>query len=65
MKTATKFIEKIYLFIAIVFFINAIRVFNSNTNKAIMFAVFAIMAVFMYFFKRKFRKKWFENNQNK
>ena len=30
---------------------------SDNRNRAYLFALFAIVAVFMFFFKRKFRKK--------
>ena len=30
---------------------------NDNRNRSYLFAFFGILAVFMFFFKRKFRKK--------
>jgi hypothetical protein len=36
-----------------------------NRNRAYLFAFFTVVAIFMFFFKRKFRKKIEERNQNK
>lgn len=58
MKKLNKLFEIAYLAIAIVFFINAATTFGTNSNKALLFGGFAIMAIFMYFFKRKMRKKY-------
>ena len=58
-----KILEVGYLFFAILFFIEAFLTFGSNKNKALIFAGLAIMATFMFFFKRKFRKKRFKNKQ--
>jgi FtsH-binding integral membrane protein len=38
---------------------------NDNRNRAYLFAFFAVTAIFMFFFKRKFRKKIEEQNKNK
>jgi len=62
MQTVNKILEIGYLIIAIVFFINAITTYQTDTTKAAIFAGFAVMATFMFFFKRRVRKKkWFEN----
>jgi len=58
-----KILEIGYLVIAIVFFINAFTTYTNDKNKALIFGVFAIMATFMFFFKRNFRKKRFENKK--
>ncbi len=63
MQKVNKILEIGYLVIAIVFFINSVTTYSTNKSKALVFGAFAIMATFMYFFKRKFRKKWFENNK--
>ena len=57
-----KILEISYLIIAIVFFIEAFFTFSSNKNKAGIFAAFALMAIFMFFFKRHFRIKRIKNN---
>jgi len=65
MQKVNRFFEIAYLVIAIVFFINAITTISANKTKALLFGAFAIMATFMFFFKRKYRKKWYENNETK
>jgi len=35
-----------------------------NRNRAYLFAFFGVVAVFMFFFKRKFRKKIEAHNRN-
>ena len=57
-----KFFEIAYLIIAIVFIVETILRWNSDRNKAYIFMAFAVMAVFMYFFRKKYRKK-FENHE--
>lgn len=58
-----KILEIGYLIIAIVFSINAVTTYTHNKNKALIMGVFAIMAIFMFFFKRNFRKKRFEDKK--
>jgi FtsH-binding integral membrane protein len=36
---------------------------NENRNRAYLFVFFTVVAIFMFFFKRKFRKKMEERNQ--
>ena len=59
-----KFFEIAYLIIAIVFIVETFLRWNSDRNKAYIFMAFAVMAVFMYFFRKKYRKK-FENHEKK
>jgi len=49
-----------YIIIAIFFIIQAILKFSTDPKKASLFLLFAILAAFMYFFKRRFRKNRFE-----
>ncbi len=58
-----KLFEYAYLIIAIVFFIEAFLKWNLNPQKAYLYLAFAIMAVFMYFFRKRYRKKF--DNQDK
>jgi len=60
-----KLIEYLYLAFALFFTFEAFRIFNSDSKKAILFMFFAVMAIFMFFFKRRFRKKRFENQDKK
>jgi membrane protein implicated in regulation of membrane protease activity len=52
-----KIVELGYLIIAVIFVIETVLKWNSNREKAYLFLVFAILAVVMYFFKKRFRKK--------
>ena len=57
-----KFFEIAYLIIAIVFIVETFLNWNADRNKAYIFLFFAILAIFMYFFRKKYRKK-FENHR--
>ena len=59
-----KFFEIAYLIIAIVFIIETVLRWNTEPNKAYIFLAFALLAIFMYFFRKKFRKK-FEKHERK
>lgn len=59
-----KFFEFAYLIIAIIFIVETFLTWNSDPNKAYIFLAFAVMAIFMYFFRKKYRKK-FENQERK
>lgn len=37
---------------------------ESNRNRSYLFAFFTVVAIFMFFFKRNFRKKMEQRNQN-
>ena len=62
MSTIQKVIQYVYLFIAVFFIYEAVRIWNLEREKAYMLIFFAALAVFMYFFKKRFRKKM-ENNK--
>ncbi len=38
---------------------------DDNRNRAYLFAFFTLVAIFMFFFKRNFRKKMEQRNQNR
>ncbi len=59
-----KFFEIAYLIIAIVFSVETVLRWNTDRTKAYIFLIFAILAVFMYFFRKKYRKR-FENQDRK
>lgn len=46
-----------YLVIAVVFSVETILNWNTDRERAYLLAGFSILAVFMYFFRRRFRKK--------
>jgi mannose/fructose/N-acetylgalactosamine-specific phosphotransferase system component IIC len=52
-----KFFEIGYLIIAIVLIYETISRWNSEREKAYLFLGFSVLAIFMYFFKKRFRKK--------
>lgn len=53
-----KFIELGYLIIAVVFLYEGITRFNTEREKAYIFLIFAGLAIFTYFFKKRFRKRF-------
>lgn len=55
-----KFFEIAYLIIAIVFAVETVLRWNNDRPKAYIFLFFSVLAVFMYFFRKKYRKR-FEN----
>lgn len=50
-----------YLVIAIVFLVETFEKWNEERNRAYMMLLFAVLAVFMYFFRKRFRKKMNNN----
>ncbi|MGA9325335.1 MAG: hypothetical protein WBV47_04745 [Salegentibacter sp.] len=58
-----KFFEYAYLFIAAFFIFEAIRSWNTERSRAYLFAFFVVIAIFMFFFKRRFRRKIEERNK--
>jgi FtsH-binding integral membrane protein len=55
-----------YAYIVMFFFAIYMVVTNWDTNRdqAYLFAFFGVVAVFMFFFKRRFRKKLEERNRD-
>lgn len=58
-----KYFEFAYLFIAAFFLFEAFRIWNEERNRAYLFIFFVVIAIFMFFFKRRFRKK-LENDKH-
>lgn len=50
-----------YLIIAIVFLVETFVNWNEDRNRAYMMLLFSVLAVFMYFFRKRFRKKMNNN----
>ena len=59
-----KLFEIAYLVIAVLFAVESILRWNSEPNKAYIFLAFAVLAVFMYFFRKKYRKR-FQKHERK
>lgn len=57
MNTLWKYMQYAYLIVALVFLVEAILVFNTNKQKALLMFGFAIFISFVFWFKRRFRKK--------
>jgi hypothetical protein len=62
MNRASKIFEFGYLIIAIVFFVETFLNWNEKRESAYMMLLFAFLAIFMYFFRRRFRKKMENKN---
>lgn len=63
MQKIWKIFEYGYLIIAIVFVVETIINWNTNREKAYLLLLFSVLAVFMYFFKKRFRNR--VENRNK
>ncbi|AXT62600.1 hypothetical protein D1816_20305 [Aquimarina sp. AD10] len=59
-----KFFEYAYLAIMCFFLYQAYADWGSGEGRSYMYIVFACIAVFMFFFKRNFRKKFDANNKD-
>jgi len=63
MKRYYKFIEYGYLIIAIFLMVETFLNWKPQPQKAYLYLAFSLLAIFMYFFKKNFRKRM--NNRNK
>ena len=57
------FFQYVYAFVAIVFTYDAITQWNVDRNRSYMILFLAALAVFMFFFRKRFRKKIEDRNQ--
>jgi membrane protein implicated in regulation of membrane protease activity len=64
MQNLWKIFEYGYLIIAVVFSVEAAMSWNGDRERTFLLAGFSILAVFMYFFRRRFRKKRENPNNN-
>lgn len=58
-----KYFEYAYLIFAAVFIITGFIELSKNANQAYMLFGMAAVAVFMFFFKRRFRRRFEERNK--
>lgn len=66
MKKYYKFIEYAYLLVALFLLEEAVRTWDGqDASRSYVMIALAVMALFMYFFKRWFRKKYERENSNK
>jgi positive regulator of sigma E activity len=59
-----KYFEYAYLVIAIIFIVETFLRWNLEREKAYFFLGFSILAVIVYFFKKRFRKKFEARTKN-
>ena len=57
MQKIWKIFEYGYLIIAIVFIVETVLNWNDNREKAYLLLGFSVVAIFMYFFRKRFRKR--------
>jgi hypothetical protein len=57
MHTFSKYFELAYLIIGIVFLVEGVLKLSEIPEKAYMTLGFGVLAIFMFFFKRRFRKR--------
>ncbi|GGK40875.1 MULTISPECIES: hypothetical protein [Flavobacteriaceae] len=58
-----KIFEYGYLIIAIVFIVETVLNWNLDREKAYLFLLFAVLAIFMYFFRKRFRTRLEKRNK--
>ncbi|MCM4156666.1 hypothetical protein [Gramella sp. AN32] len=58
-----KYFEFAYIAFAVFFAYEAIRIWNTERNRAYIFLFFVVVAVFMFFFKRRFRRRFEDRNK--
>lgn len=58
-----KILEYGYLVIAVVFIVETVLNWNTDRQRAYLLLLFAVVAVFMYFFRKRFRSRI--ENRNK
>ena len=56
--------EFAYIFMAILSIYIVVDSWETNRNRAYLFVLFTIVAIFMFFFKRNFRRKIEERKKN-
>jgi len=55
--------EIVYLVIAVISIIEVVKGWEQDRNRAYIFLAFAVISIFMFFFRRYYRKK-FERRKN-
>jgi LPXTG-motif cell wall-anchored protein len=59
-----KYTQYVYLVAAVFFTFKAVEIWNEENDQHFLFLGIAILSVFMFFFRRRFAKK-FEDRNNK
>jgi len=58
-----KIFEYAYLVISIFFLVETVLTWKIDPQKAYIFLAFSVLAIFMYFFRKKFRKRLEDNEK--
>jgi len=62
---AVKLFQYAYLFFAVLFLYDAISNWAIDRSRAYISLAFTALAIFMYFFRKKFNKKFEDKNNTK
>jgi uncharacterized membrane protein len=57
------FFQYAYLIFAVMFIYKAVSVWSEDSGRAYLMLFFAAMAIFMFFFRKRFRKKIEDSNK--
>jgi hypothetical protein len=60
-----KYTQYVYLFAAVFFVYKALDVWSADSDDHYLFIALAALSVFMFFFRRKFAKKFEARNNSK
>jgi len=60
-----KILQYAYLFFLVLFLYDAISNWNTDRNRSYMSLLFAALAIFMFFFRKKYRKRFQDNGKQK
>lgn len=63
MNKVYKVVEYLYLVMAVFFVFETINNWNENPGRAYLFLSFVVISIFMFFFRRNFRKKMEERSK--
>lgn len=58
-----KFFQYAYLAVFVLFLYETVNNWSTDRNKAYMSLFFAALALFLFFFRRKFRKRFEDRNK--
>ena len=64
MQKIWKIFEYGYIIVAIVFIVETFLNWNTNRERAYLLLFFAVISIFMYFFKKRFRKRLESRNKS-
>lgn len=59
----SKLVEYLYLVMAAFFVYQTVSIWSENRGRAYLFLTFVVVSIFMFFFRRNFRRKMEERNK--